>query len=136
MRKSIQGFTLIELMITVSIIAILAVIAVPSYVKHMQRSHRTDAMSALMRIAADQEKFYFQNSRYATLAELGSPKTENDWYNLFVFAPSANGFTAMAMAKSGGPQFGDEQCRRFLLTSAGIRLAFSASNGRSENCWR
>jgi type IV pilus assembly protein PilE len=102
----------------------------------MQRSHRTDAMSALMRIAADQEKFYFQNSRYGTLAELGSPKTENDWYRLFVFGASANGFSAMAMARSGGPQFGDENCRRFILTSAGIRLSFSASNRRSDDCWR
>lgn len=136
MHNSRNGFTLIELLIVVAIISILAVIAVPSYQKHMQRSHRTDAMSALMRIAAEQEKFYFQNSRYGTLAELGSPTTENDWYGLSVIGNNATAYTAMAMAKTDGPQFADENCRRFFLTSAGIRLAFSASNQPRDDCWR
>ena len=136
MRKSKQGFTLIELMITVSIIAILAVIAIPSYVKHMQRSHRSDAMSALMRIAAEQEKFYFQNSRYGTQAELGSPTTEDGWYTLSVSGNNATAFTATAVANSTGPQFDDENCREFVVMSTGIRYELSAADAPRDDCWR
>lgn len=136
MRKIQSGVTLIELVIVVTIISILSVIAVPSYMNHVQRSHRTDAMSALMMIAAEQEKFYFQNSRYGTLAELGSPTTEHGWYNLAIPAADANTFTATAVANSGGPQWGDEDCRSFSITAAGVRSAEDASSANSDVCWR
>ncbi len=87
-------------------------------------------------IAANQEKFYFQNSRYGTLAELGSPTTENDWYTLSVSDNDLNGYSATATAKSAGPQFADENCRQFELRSTGNRLAFNAANGSRDDCWR
>lgn len=136
MQKSNTGFTLIELIIAVSIVSILAVIAVPSYQKHMQRSNRTDAISAMMRIAAEQEKFYFQNSRYGSMVELGSPTTEHGLYTLFIFGNNANNFTAMAMPPVSSPQFNDTDCRRFMMTAAGIRIAFDSANQPADDCWR
>ncbi|MBT8144696.1 MAG: prepilin-type N-terminal cleavage/methylation domain-containing protein [Gammaproteobacteria bacterium] len=136
MNKRQSGVTLIELVITVTIISILAVIAVPSYQNQMRRSHRTDAMSALMRLAAEQEKFYFQNSRYATFAELGSPDTERDWYTLSVTANDANTFTAVATAKTTGPQIDDKPCRTFTITAAGLRTSTDSDNNASTSCWR
>ena len=66
MCRSISGFTLMELMITLAIVALLAAIAVPSYREYIIRSNRIDATSALLKIAAAQEKFFLQNNSYAT----------------------------------------------------------------------
>ena len=131
-----RGFSLIELMIVVAIMAILASVALPSYRQHVMRSHRTDATSALLRLAADQEKYYIQNNRYGTYVELKSPQTEHGWYTLAVTAADATTFTATATAKSGEPQEGDEQCREFRINAAGQHTAKDAANADStDHCW-
>ena len=65
MKKTQYGFTLIELMITVAIIAILAGIAYPSYLSQVRRSNRTEARTALLQAQVAQEKFFLQYNRYA-----------------------------------------------------------------------
>lgn len=61
-----KGFTLIELMITVAIIAILASIALPAYQEHVRRGHRAAAQSEMMDIANRQQQFFLANRQYAT----------------------------------------------------------------------
>ena len=53
MKKNMQGFTLIELMIVVAIIAILAAIALPAYQDYVARSQATEALSATGGVRAD-----------------------------------------------------------------------------------
>ena len=60
------GFTLIELMIVVAIIGILVAIAYPSYQEHIRKSRRVDAKSAVLDLAARQERYFSVNNRYAT----------------------------------------------------------------------
>jgi type IV pilus assembly protein PilE len=70
-RKPQSGFTLVELMIVVAIVAILATIAVPAYQEHVRRGHRAAAQTEMMDIANRQQQFFLANRRYATtLAEL------------------------------------------------------------------
>ena len=69
-----NGFTLIELMITVAIISILATVAYPSYQQYMQRSSRSAAQSQMMEIANKQQQYFLANRAYAdkdTLEEGG-----------------------------------------------------------------
>lgn len=70
MRTKRQGFTLIELMITIVVISILAAIAFPSYRQHVIRSKRTAAQSVMMDIANRQQQFLLANRAYADKAAL------------------------------------------------------------------
>jgi len=60
-----NGFTLIEVMITVVIVAILAAIAIPSYSRYVMRAKRSAAQSQMMEIANRQQQFLLANRRYA-----------------------------------------------------------------------
>lgn len=69
MIKSIlprNGFTLIELMIVVVIIGILAAIAYPSYQNYSRSTRRSDAQTALLQVANQQERFFTECNWYAT----------------------------------------------------------------------
>jgi type IV pilus assembly protein PilE len=69
-----NGFTLIEVMITVVIIAILASIALPSYSRYVIRAKRSAAQAQMMDIANRQQQFLLANRNYAdktTLAASG-----------------------------------------------------------------
>ncbi len=63
-----QGFSLIELMIVVAIMAILAAVAYPAYNKQIRKGHRVDAKSAVLEAAAREEKFFATNNQYSNFA--------------------------------------------------------------------
>ena len=69
--KRQRGFTLIELMIVIIIIAVLASIAIPSYRQYVIRGNRTAAQAVMMEIATRQQQFFVANRTYATAAQLG-----------------------------------------------------------------
>jgi type IV pilus assembly protein PilE len=66
----LRGFTLIELMVTVAIIAILAAVAMPSYQQYVIRGHRTAAQAQMMDIANRQQQYLLANRTYATKSAL------------------------------------------------------------------
>ena len=71
-RTIAKGFTLIELMITVAVVAILGSIAMASYTSQIQKSRRTDARSAVMDLAGREEKLFSTVNAYSgTASDLG-----------------------------------------------------------------
>lgn len=69
-RRPQHGFTLIELMITVAIVAILAAVGYPSYTSHVKKSNRRAAQAQMLDIANRQQQFLLANRAYATKAQL------------------------------------------------------------------
>jgi type IV pilus assembly protein PilE len=123
-----KGFTLIELMIVVAIIAILAGIGYPSYQAQMRETRRSDAFTGLARIADLQERFYLQNKTYSTnMAELGGATSVQGYYTLSVPAADNNTYTLQAVATGTGPQAADTGCTTLTLNQAGTKTP--------ANCW-
>lgn len=69
-RKNSSGFTLVELMITVAIVAILAGVALPSYQKYVIRGNRAAAQAQMMDIANREQQYFLANRAYAGKTEL------------------------------------------------------------------
>lgn len=132
-----RGFTLIELMIAVAIVAIIAAIAYPSYLDQVKSTRRGDAQGALMSFSNAMERYYTQQGSYlgadgaappapitTTLtvpaASLfpseapldGNPKS----YDLRIYDLKANSYVLRAVPK--GPQAGDGVLE---LSSTGAR---------------
>ena len=149
MRQRQNGFTLIEMLIVVTLLAIVLGLAVPSYRNYTLRAGRADATNALLRIAAAQEKFYLQNGIYATNAQLQQDRpaglgfdggsSERGYYTLAVTdeANLATGYTATATVVSTDKQKDDTDCSSFSLDQDGRRGANGGyAPATVEKCWR
>lgn len=102
-RKRALGFTLMELMIVVAIVAILSAIAYPSYQDHIRKSRRAAAQSFLMDVGAKQQQYLIDARTYATsLADLkiSIPPEVSPYYTID-FNPAS---TAIAFNVRATPQ--------------------------------
>jgi type IV pilus assembly protein PilE len=106
MAGNARGFTLIELMIVVAVVAILAAIALPSYSDYVTRSRIPDATSNLSAKRVQLEQWFQDNHTYAGFANCAATDTTSS--NYFDFTCSVVGtatvFTLQAAGK--GPMAG------------------------------
>jgi type IV pilus assembly protein PilE len=125
--KNHLGFTLIELMIVVTVVGILAAIALPSYQESVRKTRRSEAQAELLKNVNFMERFFTENSSYAGAV---LPSTSTDYYDLvFTAAPSASSYAIKATPKSGTGQANDS-CLNLTITSTGAKTA--SGTGR---CW-
>jgi len=68
-----KGFSLIELMIVVAIVAILVALALPSYTRYVRKANRGEAQQLLLNYANNQEIWRANDTNYATAVELAVP---------------------------------------------------------------
>lgn len=146
--KILRGFTLIELMVTVAVVAILAAIAFPSYQDQIRKTRRTDGKSKLLELVQREERFYTQNNTYTTnftqlfngassSVTATTVMSDNGYYQITIAAgviggvsTIANGYTLTATPLA--PQNSDTKCADLTLTSTNVK---GASGALGASCW-
>lgn len=144
-----QGFTLIELMITVVIATLLMSIAIPLYQHQVREARRTDARSALSDLASREERYYAINNKYTSTATdvgytgFGSTHPIGGGY-YYLATPTVGAATAASPATytlsafpvAGKGQDKDTDCASFQVTQTGQQTSLnSASADSTPICW-
>ena len=150
-----RGFTLIELMIVVAIVAILAAIAYPSYQDSVRKSRRADTKAVLLEAAQWMERFYTENNRYdqtragvlVTSTTAGDPSFPNSgltespkeggtkYYDITLLAGALTQNTFELRAAPKGAQSGDP-CQTLTLRNTGARGVTGGATLTADQCWR
>ena len=117
-----QGFSLLELMITVAIVAVMAMVIYPTYVSYVRKGYRAEAVASLTGISLAEEQWRATHTTYGTLANVWGAvtTTASGRYTLAVSAVSASGYTVTATAV--GDQANDassgQSCASLVLTTS------------------
>ncbi len=147
--KPQQGFTLIEIMVTVVIASILLGIGYPSYRSYMVEGRRNDAQLALLGFATAMVRFKSDNNTYVGADVSGSSKaplttvypsqvpidSSTKYYDLTIDAVAANSYTLRATPINGMTQEDDGYME---ITSTGIKRWDADDDGTigsGENTW-
>ena len=130
--RRMAGFTLIELMIVVAVVAILSAIALPSYDAYIRRTHRSNAKSAMLQAAQWIERASTAQGTYPLTANVpaGLLNVEGNRYSMAIV--SADGSTYALTATAQGAQVSDE-CGNFVLNQAGTRTVTGSLP--VDECW-
>lgn len=147
METKKNGFSLIELMIAVVVVAILVAIAYPSYVSYVQKGNRPVAKTALLELASRQESYYALNNAYASQmtslgysqANMPIPSSTQNYYTLTVSSATTGnppGYTLQATPVTGSVQATDA-CQTYQLDSLGNKSNLNASGASLtvSGCW-
>ncbi|MEO9078998.1 MAG: type IV pilin protein [Rhodanobacter sp.] len=129
-RRFKVGFTLIELMIVVAIVAILTAIAYPSYTHYIIKTRRTAAKACLSEYANYMERFYTTNLTYAAAPDPGlacqAAGQTGNYYGYNTGTPTTNAYTIQAVPTTAQA---DSECGTLSIDQAGAR------SPATTGCW-
>ena len=150
---SSRGFTLIELMITVAIIAILAAIAIPAYTAYVTRSKLPEAFSGLSGMSLAMQQYDQDNRSFGTVGQSCPNTVALPTSQDFDFACAAtcvvgtcagnvaNGFTITATGKATSPTLVglsysiDQDGKKMTLSVPASGWTVNANVGAGSTCW-
>ena len=145
-KKKSAGFTLIELMIVIIIVAVLMGIGLPAYQENLRKGRRSEAMAGLLDVANRQEQYMLDRSSYTDdLTRLGYADatitiTEDGHYGITV--TDCDGglpdkiktcYRLTATPQSSSPQIKDTKCGSFIVDSTGSKTV--SGSLPADECW-
>jgi type IV pilus assembly protein PilE len=152
LRRRVDGFTLIELMIAVAIIGILVKLAYPAYTQSVLKSHRAEAKGALLDLASREERYFGTANQYTasaptlgyasgttltSAAPLSVMTGNSSYYSLYIVVPDpaapASAPSFLATASAVGSQVKDTKCANFTLSQSGVQAV--SGTDPAANCW-
>lgn len=149
-QRKQRGFTLIEMMIVVVVVAILAAVALPSYNQQIMKTRRSLGTGELIKVHARQEQFFVNNKRYATdLTDLGyagasyaidrdgNPVAADADNRIYVIQLAA-GASTTAFTLQAAPQLeqaDDAHCETLALSSLGVKTVSAGATMDAAYCW-
>jgi type IV pilus assembly protein PilE len=141
-----EGFTLVELVIVVFIVALLLSIGLPAYQKQLITMRRSVAGAELREVRIRQEQYFLDYKNYPeSLKEIGYPASPYaidsegdavapmDGNRIYLINLSTHrlAYTLLAVPQFG--QINDRMCGTLSLKSSGIKL--QTGTGTTEDCW-
>jgi len=140
-----SGFSLIELMVAVVVVAILASIAIPTYTAQILKSHRTEARSAILDLAGREERVLSVSNSYSQVpTDVGYTGTSwgtglavgSGYYTVVItVGNSPPSFTITATAAGG--QTADSSCASFTVNQLGQQSSLnSGATDSTSTCWK
>jgi type IV pilus assembly protein PilE len=136
-RARPRGFTLIEVMIALAVVALLVAIAWPAYFEQIARGRRSDVQTQLMDDANYMQRYYASNNTYATAAAASLPAPQSPLigaanYNITIASQSATSFELVG-ARAGA--MAGDKCGDFTYDNLGTK-GLSGTGQAVTDCWR
>jgi type IV pilus assembly protein PilE len=141
-NKNSTGFTLIEVLITVTIVAILAAIALPSYSEYIAKSRRAEATTVVLEASQFMRRYYSANDSFPTSLPNGTitvPQGQTGagvLYSVNV-ASDTTTYTVTAAIQSSG-SYSSDKCGSFVLNARGQKLNIYGGGSPTTiaGCWK
>jgi type IV pilus assembly protein PilE len=145
-RRRDKGFTLIELIVVVLIVALLLTLILPAYQEQLRGTRRSLGRAELLKVMTRQEQYFLDHKRYAeTLTDLGLPEnpyainSQGDAVpsiakgRIYLISLVTNNYSYTLTAVPQLSQSADRVCGTLSLASTGLKQ--STGEGSVQECW-
>lgn len=126
-----RAYTLIEIVIAISLVAILTALAIPSYRTYVLRASRSEATEALLDAARCQEHLYAKFNAFN--ADACDGDTSSGLYTVTITTSNANQNFLASAAPNGGQS--DDVCGTMTMSDTGVKTAAGKTGTFTQQCW-